>query len=174
VGAFSLSPFNKEIVMFIPNLSQVFSVFQFNSEKLINNALKYLEKRLHLGTVEFINYETAKSYLRLQLSTECNETFAVIFLNNRNRLLAFEKLFLGTINEIAIYPRIIVQRALAHNAAALILSHNHPSGCIDSSVNDKMVMQKISYLLGIIDIKVFDHSIVSAQDSFSFAENRLI
>jgi DNA repair protein RadC len=69
-----------------------------------------------------------KNYLRLQLAMEANEVFGVIFLNQQHRILAFEKLFQGTINEASVYPRVIVQRALHHNAASLILAHNHPSG----------------------------------------------
>ena len=151
--------------MFIPD---------FSDEILINNALKCLEKHLSDDIQTFTDAQNAKAYLRLQLGAECNEIFGVLFLDTKHRFLAFEKLFLGTINEAAVYPRVIVQRALAHNAAAVILSLNHPSGCIDPSEPDKNVTKKLTDILRIIDVNVLDHIIVSSNDSFSFAEQGIM
>ena len=73
------------------------------------------------------------TFLKRQLRDRKNETFAALFLDNQHRVIAYEELFHGTINEASVYPRPIIQRALAHNAAAILFAHNHPSGISDAS-----------------------------------------
>jgi DNA repair protein RadC len=103
-----------------------------------------------------------------------NEVFFVLFLNNQKCLIAFEKLFHGTINEAAVYPRVVLQKALAYNAAAIILAHNHPSGECMPSTADIEITQTLQKVLKIIDISVLDHVIVSQRDSYSFAEHGVV
>src|SRR5205085_12160017 len=114
------------------------------------------------------------TYLQLHLANEKNEVVSTLFLDNQHRLLAFEKLFYGTINEAVIYPRIIVQKALEHNAAAIILAHNHPSGKCDTSSADREITRQIRTILEIINVRLLDHIIVSYPQTYSFAEQGLL
>ena len=151
---------------------------QFNhvedSDSLIINALRCLELRLHHHSAILNNSRNVRAYLRLQLAEEESEVFSVLFLNTQHRLLAFEKLFRGSINEAVVYPRTIVQKALQHNAAKVILAHNHPSDNCNPSIADKEITEAIRKILDIIDVKVVDHVIVSRQESYSFSEHGLI
>src|SRR3990167_2274445 len=95
-----------------------------NEDKVIATALKCLESRMGYKTdKKFLSSSTVRDYLRLQLSQEKNEVFAAIFMDNHHRLLAFEKLFNGTVNEAVVYPRCVIQKAMHHNAAVIIVAH---------------------------------------------------
>jgi DNA repair protein RadC len=144
------------------------------SDRLIERALKCLEKRLCYGSVLLDSASAARAYLQLQLAEEKNEVFAVLFLNNSHRLLAFEKMFRGTVNETAVYPRQIVQKVLEHNASAILIAHNHPSGDCSPSVADREITLKLQTIFDTIDVKVLDHFIVSCPNSYSFAEHGLL
>lgn len=146
-----------------------------DADTLISKALLCLESRLRYATNETLNASRdVCNYLRLQLAGEKNEVFSVLFLDNRHRLLAFEKMFYGTINEAMVYPRTIIQKALEHNAAAVIASHNHPSGSAVPSQADKNITKELQTILKILDITLLDHIVVSHQDAYSFAEHGLI
>ncbi len=145
-----------------------------NENALIAAALACLEKQWASTTVTIDSSDQVKSYLRLQLAAELNEVFGVLFLDQQHRVLAFEKLFQGTINETTVYPRVIVQRALHHNAASLILAHNHPSGTAEPSQADQHLTQQLQKILQLIDVKVLDHLVVTAAKVASFAELGLI
>jgi DNA repair protein RadC len=146
-----------------------------NEDKIIATALKCLEERMgYKADKKFISSSTVKDYLRLQLSPEKNEIFAALFLDNHYRLLAFERLFNGTINEAVVYPRVLVQKAVEHNAARIIVSHNHPSGIADASEADKKLTQDLKKILEIINVKLVDHIVVTPKETFSFAENDLM
>lgn len=145
-----------------------------SDSRLIKHALRCLEKRLCYGQEVLSNSNDVCSYLQLHLAQEKNEVFAVLFLNNRHCLIAFEKLFFGTINEATIYPRVILQKALEHNATAIILAHNHPSNHCFPSIADQNITQKLRDGLKIFDIDVLDHIIVSHQECYSFAKHALM
>lgn len=115
-----------------------------------------------------------KQYLRLYLAHQSREVFGVMFLDTQNRLLAYETLFEGSLMQTSVYPREIVKRALAHNAAAVILSHNHPTGVAQPSRADEQITQTLKQALQLIDVKVLDHVIVAGQHTFSFSERGLI
>ena len=100
--------------------------------------------------------------------------FAAMFLSNSHRLLAFEKLFTGTVNEAVVYPRIVVQRALEKNAAAVIVAHNHLSGNCEPSNGDKEITRDLKRVLGIVNIDLLDHFIVTHHATYSFAEHTLL
>jgi DNA repair protein RadC len=141
---------------------------------LVISALRCLETQLrHNGELLKSSKEVC-AYLQMHLAEEKNEVFSALFLDNANRLLAFEKLFHGTINEAKVYPRRIVQKAIEYNAAAILLAHNHPSGECNPSSSDKQVTQVLSTILKIIDVRLLDHIIVSCTDSYSFAEHGLL
>lgn len=125
------------------------------------------------GTV-LSNSIITQKFLQEQLSDYSNEVFACLFMDSRLRLIAFEKLFHGTVNEAIVHPREIVRKGLAHNAANIILAHNHPSKHPAPSKADKEVTRLIQQALRLVDIEVVDHVIVGKPDNFSFAEAGLI
>jgi DNA repair protein RadC len=115
--------------------------------------------------------QAVREYLRLLLSHKPYESFAVLFLDVKNRLVMTEELFRGTLTHTSVYPREVVKAALAHNAAAVILAHNHPSGSPEPSQADGALTQVLKQALGLVDIRVLDHFIVAGQRMYSFAEN---
>ncbi len=115
-----------------------------------------------------------KAYLQLQLSHLLREVFGILFLDAQNRLIAYETLFEGSLMQTSVYPREVVKRALALNAAAVILSHNHPGGSASPSRADEQLTQTLKESLSLVDVKVLDHIIVAGQDTFSFSERGLI
>jgi len=109
-------------------------------------------------------------FLQMALAQEKNEVFAAIFLNNKHQVLGFEPLFSGTIDSSAVYPRVVVQRALACNAAAVIFAHNHPSGCCEPSQADRTITTRLKEALALIDVRVLDHFVVSRSEWVSLAQ----
>lgn len=118
--------------------------------------------------------EAVRNYLRLKLSHKEHEVFIAIFLDARNRSIATEEMFNGTLTQTSVYPREVVKRALYHNAAAIIFAHNHPSGVAEPSEADKILTQSLMKALALVDIKVLDHFIIGNGKIMSFAENCLI
>ncbi len=117
---------------------------------------------------------TVQDYLRLQLGARPYEVFAVLFLDTRHRLIALEELFRGTLARNSVYPREVVQRALAHHAHALVFAHNHPSGSVEPSTADRHVTGQLKAALALIDVQVLDHVIVSRTQCLSMAEQGLM
>jgi DNA repair protein RadC len=115
-----------------------------------------------------------KAYLQLQLSHLLREVFDILFLDAQNRLIAYETLFEGSLMQTSVYPREVVKRALELNAAAVILSHNHPGGSASPSRADQQLTQTLKESLNLVDVTVLDHVIVAGQDTFSFSERGLI
>ena len=116
----------------------------------------------------------AQYYVQLHFGQQERETFGALFLTTRHHLIANEALFYGTVDRTKIYPRIILQQALKHNAAAVILWHNHPSGPIDPSRQDIELTDLIRDLLSEIDVRLLDHIIVSPSGTISMAANDFI
>ncbi|MCB1772340.1 MAG: DNA repair protein RadC [Gammaproteobacteria bacterium] len=117
--------------------------------------------------------QTAR-YLQARLRDYPYEVFAVLFLDNRHRVIAFEELFRGTIDGASVHPREVVRRALALNAAAVILSHNHPSGVAEPSQADRRITERLRDALQLVDVRVLDHLVVGDGECFSFAESGLL
>ncbi|RZI40773.1 JAB domain-containing protein [Herbaspirillum sp. HC18] len=115
--------------------------------------------------------QTVKQYLQLLLAKKPYESFAVLFLDVKNRLIAAEELFRGTLMHTSVYPREVVKTALAHNAAGLILAHNHPSGTPEPSTADRMLTSALKQALALVDVRVLDHFIVAGKHVYSFAEH---
>lgn len=134
---------------------------------------RYLNEPLAIGSV-LNNSRKTQKFLAEQLREHTNEVFACLFMDNHFRLIRYEELFHGTINEANIYPREIVRRGLAYNAAKIILAHNHPSGIPTPSIADKEVTLLIKQALSIMDIEVVDHIIVGNPENFSFAEAGMV
>lgn len=118
--------------------------------------------------------DATKDYLTAQLRDRPHEIFSCLFLDTRHRVIAFEELFRGTIDGASVHPREVVKRALAHNAAALILAHNHPSGVAEPSQADRHLTQRLRDALRLVDIRVIDHIVIGDGQTASFAELGLL
>ncbi|MES2819149.1 MAG: DNA repair protein RadC [Pseudomonadota bacterium] len=114
--------------------------------------------------------QAVRDYLKALLRHEPHEVFGCLFLDAKHRVLAFEVLFRGSIDNTSVYPRQVVKRALAHNAAALILTHNHPSGVAEPSQADRVLTRRLKESLALIDVRVLDHFIVGDGEPLSMAE----
>ncbi|MFC8751129.1 RadC family protein [Pseudomonas oryzihabitans] len=114
--------------------------------------------------------QQVRDYLKARLRHEPHEIFGCLFLDTRHRVLAFEALFHGTIDGASVYPRQVLKRALAHNAAAVILTHNHPSGIAEPSQADRLLTTRLKDALALIDVRVLDHFIVGDGEPLSMAE----
>ncbi len=115
-----------------------------------------------------------KHYLQLHLAAKAHEVFAVLFLDTQNRLVALEELFRGTLTQTSVYPREVVLRALHHQAASVVLAHNHPSGTVQPSRADEALTQTLKAALALVDVRVLDHIIVGRGESLSMAERGLL
>lgn len=120
------------------------------------------------------NSSLGQQFFSTRLEGRSHEVFACLFLNVHNRVIAFEELFQGTLTETSVYPREVVKRGLAHNAARIILGHNHPSGDPTPSPADQELTQILKKTLALVDIQVIDHIIVGEKRNFSFAEAGLM
>lgn len=146
------------------------SVFPMNEQRTIRRALRLLEKYQRQPSESFLAASFAKNWLQLYLAKQEREVFVVIYLDNQHRLLEHETLFLGTINHTEIHPREIVKSALRHNAAAVIVAHNHPSGITEASKSDRTITSRIVAALALVEVRVLDHFIIGDCDTLSFAE----
>ncbi len=116
-----------------------------------------------------------RDWLRLALAPLHHELFIALWLDAQNRLIADEELFRGTLTQTSVYPREVVKRALARNAAAVILAHNHPSGVAEPSAADELLTQSLKQALALVDVRIVDHFIVAGTASpLSFAERGLL
>lgn len=146
-----------------------------SDDTIIQNALKILENRINydIDAPVLTSPDSSKKYVKLQLSGYPHEVFACLFLDNRHRVIAFEKLFRGTIDGASVYPREVVKAALSHNAVAVIFAHNHPSGCAEPSRADEAITKRLKAALELIDVRVLDHLVVG-NEVISFAERGLL
>jgi DNA repair protein RadC len=120
------------------------------------------------------NPRDCAQYLRARIVAYPYEVFACVFLDNRHRVIAFEELFRGSIDGASVHPREVVRRCLAHNAAAVIFAHNHPSGVAEPSQADRDVTQELKRALGLIDVRVLDHFVVGSGAPVSLAERGML
>jgi DNA repair protein RadC len=132
-----------------------------------------LKEELHRGDA-LNSPRMVRDYLQLLLGGRHQEVFLVLFLDTQHRVIASEELFHGTLSQTSVYPREVVKRALAHNAAAVILAHNHPSGVAEPSQSDKLLTDALKQALSLVDVRVLDHFVVAAGQTLSFAEKGLI
>ncbi len=118
--------------------------------------------------------DKVRQYLQLQLARREHEVFAVLYLDAQNRLLKYEELFRGTLTQTSVHPREVVKQALRHNAAAVILAHNHPSGAAEPSRADELLTKALKDALALVEVRILDHLIVAGNATVSFAERGLI
>ena len=144
-----------------------------SAEEVLQHARSVLSRRVRRGAL-LISPAAVKDYLRVHLGTLEHELFTVIFLDAQNRLVTTKEMFRGTVTPTSVYPREVVKEALAVNAAALILAHNHPSGAPEPSRADEYLTQTLKTALALVDVRVLDHFIVGGADVVSFAERGLL
>ena len=137
--------------------------------RTIRRALRLLEKYQRQPGEQFNSTTFTKTWLQLRLALQEREVFLVLYLVNQDRLLECEALFTGTINHTEGHPPEVVKLALRHNAAAVILAHNHPSGETEPSKQDRNITQHLVNALAMVEVRVLDHLIVGI-DVLSFAE----
>ncbi|MGY4534115.1 DNA repair protein RadC [Pseudomonas sp. TE3786] len=142
-------------------------------QAVLEMSRRHLAERLRRTSV-LESPVAVREYLMAQLRHEEHEVFGCLFLDAKHRVLAFEAMFHGTIDGASVYPRQVVKRALAHNAAALILCHNHPSGVAEPSQADRLLTRQLKDALALVDIRVLDHFIIGEGVPFSMAEYGLM
>lgn len=130
---------------------------------------RYLEATLKRG-VSLTSPAATRDYLIARLRPYPHEVFASLFLNNRHQVIEYEELFSGTIDGASVHPREVVKRALYHNAAAVILAHNHPSGVAEPSGADRSITRRLREALALVDVRVLDHFVIGDGEAVSFAE----
>lgn len=130
---------------------------------------RFLRSELAI-TDSMSNPEQVFEYLQSELYGFNREVFALLLLDNQHRVLQFAPIFFGTIDAASVYPRVVVQQVLEHNAAAVILAHNHPSGVAEPSHADRAITDKLIEALNLIDVRVLDHIVVGCGQIVSFAQ----
>jgi DNA repair protein RadC len=143
-------------------------------DAVIAQALAILSARAQTSGQFMKDPPTAGQFFRLRLGEERREHFEVAFLDNGHRLIAVERLFSGSVDGAEVHPRVVVQRALALNAVAVMLAHNHPSGNPEPSPADRLLTTRLKDALGLVDIRVLDHFVVTATEAVSLAMRGLM
>jgi DNA repair protein RadC len=138
-------------------------------QAVLEMARRHLQEQLQRETA-LDNPDTTRRYLLSRLRHHQHEVFACLFLDNRHRIICFEELFHGTIDGASVHPREVVKRALYHNAAAVILAHNHPSGIAEPSRADIQITRRLVEALALVDIRVLDHLVIGDAEGVSLAE----
>ena len=144
-----------------------------SADDILEAARQVIDHKMQRGTL-FDSPVTVKTYLCTKLSGFDHEVFAVLFLDSRHRLIDYMEMFRGTIDGATVHPREVVKEALRCNAAALILSHNHPSGSPEPSAADRALTARLKQALDLVDVRVVDHVIVAGSTTASFAERGLL
>lgn len=137
-------------------------------QAVLELARRHLAESLMRGDA-LKNPAETRRYLTARLRDYPYEVFACLFLDTRHRVISYEELFRGTIDGASVHPREVVRRALQHNAAAVILAHNHPSGIAEPSDADRRITTRLQDALALIDIRVLDHIVIGDQRATSFA-----
>ena len=143
-------------------------------EKLINDAKKILFKRLLAEKVSLTSSSITRDYVMFELGRKEREVFFCLFLDNQHRVIDCQVLFEGTIDGAMVHPREVLKAALKLNAAAMIFSHNHPSGVAEPSQADISITKRLKTALAVVDIRVLDHLIVGENVVTSMAERGLV
>ena len=136
-------------------------------------ARRHLRESLKVGSA-LTAPDATRRFLLAQLRDRPYEVFCCLYLDCHHRLIAFEELFRGTTDSAHVHPREVVRQALAYNASALILAHNHPSGVMEPSAADELITRKLRDALGLMDVRVLDHLIVGDGRCYSFSEHGLL
>jgi DNA repair protein RadC len=178
----------RELIQHFGSLNQMFAASQedFSSihgmgsakyaqlQAVLEMSRRALGEEMKKGSA-FSSPAVVRDYLRLHLAGLAHEVFFAIWLDAQNCMIAAEELFRGTLTQASVYPREVVKKALWHNAAAVVLAHNHPSGVTEPSAADEFLTKELKQALALIDVKLLDHFIVAGQlQPLSFAERGLL
>ncbi len=151
------------------------STFTYQSTaEVIEAAHHMLVSLARSGDISLCKPADASRFFRTQIANEEREVFSVAFLDSHHRLITCDILFQGTLDQAAIYPREVVKASLKHNAAALVVAHNHPSGDLEPSSSDRRITERLVEALGLIDVRLVDHLVVTHNHYISFAEKGMI
>lgn len=142
-------------------------------DEILDAARRELDRRIRKEADVMDTPDVTKEFLRVRLAPQPYEVFAVLWLDNRHRVITFEEMFRGTIDGASVHPREVVRAAMTFNAAACIFAHNHPSGIAEPSQADLNITKRLKTALDYIDVRVLDHVIVG-ETSCSFAERGLL
>lgn len=174
-----LNTFGSLTGIFAADLAQICQIHGMGESKycqlqaIFEMSRRALDEELQLA--DSLNApEKVRDYLTLTLGSLPREVFMVLFVDAQNRVITHEIMFEGTLTQTSVYPREVIKRALVHNAAAVILAHNHPSGVPEPSEADKALTKSLQAALAMIDMQVLDHFIVAGNEMRSFAELGLI
>lgn len=140
-------------------------------DDVIAHALRILAGRIHTAEYQISSPQAVKNYLTLSLAQEQSERFVVLFLDTHFRVISKETMFTGSLTSCTVHPREVVKAALKHNAAAIILAHNHPSGEPKPSEADYLLTRKLTQALDLVDVRILDHIVVAGMKTYSFAEH---
>lgn len=143
------------------------------AEEVLSQARRVLSRRVRRGAT-MSSPQAVKDHLRLEIGALEHEVFCVLFLDAQHRIIVLKQMFRGTVTQTSVYPREVVKEALAQNAAAVILAHNHPSGAPEPSRADEYLTQTLKTALALVDVRVLDHLVVGGGDVVSFAERGLL
>ena len=143
------------------------------SDEVLKAARQVIGRRVRRGT-SMTSPQLVRDFLRTKLAELPHEVFVALLLDSQNRLIQYVELFRGTLAQTSVYPREVVKAALAHNAAAMIPAHNHPSGVAEPSRADELLTQSLKQALALVDVRVLDHFVVAGADTVSFAERGLL
>lgn len=174
---------SREIIHFFGNLKSLFSASEeefceikglgrakyVQLQACLEMSQRYIHEQISLQDA-MENPDQVKEYIHSKLCGNTNEVFSALFLDNQHRVIAFEELFFGTINASSVHPRVIIQRCLKHNAAAVIVAHNHPSGVAEPSLSDVNITKTIKTALALVDVRLLDHLVVASHQVVSLAE----
>jgi DNA repair protein RadC len=139
-------------------------------QAVLELARRAIEEQLETGC-SLNSPQSVKHYLRLIFANKAHESFLVLFLDVKNRLIATKEMFRGTLTHTSVYPREVVKEALACNAASVMLAHNHPSGTPDPSESDLLLTRALTLALALVDVRMLDHFVVAGHRVHSFAEH---
>ena len=151
------------------------SQFHFESEDdVLAAADKILTARARTGCLPIENPEDGGRFFRSKIGSEEREVFSVAFLDAQHRLITFEILFKGTVDCAIVHPREVIKVALACNSPAVVVAHNHPSGCSEPSQADRRLTKRLQEALDLVDIRLIDHLVVTQDEFTSFAQRGLM
>lgn len=144
-----------------------------NAEQILDAARQVVDRKMQRG-VALGSPADVKAYLRAKLAGLDHEVFAMLFLDNRHRLIAYEEMFRGTLDGASVHAREVLKAVLRFNAAAVILAHNHPSGHAEPSAADRAITLRLRDALALIDVRTLDHFVVAGNATVSLAERGLL
>lgn len=145
-----------------------------DEDALIRRAIAVLERRVFRHRHDLLCAHDLRQYLRLKLAGRKEEVLAAVFLDSQWRAIAFEPLFRGTLNAAPLYPRVVARRALKHNAAGVVVAHNHPSGLAEPSRADIAATAQLKSALSLVGVELWEHLIIGRGEPFSFADAQML